>query len=218
MIYREFISTEIAIDMDTQGHWENVYGKKAPEAVSWYRPHLEKSLELIEQAAGGRLASIIDVGGGESTLVDDLVSRGYRNLTVLDISQIAVDVTKKRLASASENVRWLVADITVAKLERCSYDVWHDRAVFHFLTAPDARVAYVRQVAKAVKPGGHVIVSTFGPDGPTKCSGLDVVRYDAQSLHQEFGVRFQLLTSFTELHQTPFGTTQQFLYCFCRVE
>jgi 2-polyprenyl-3-methyl-5-hydroxy-6-metoxy-1,4-benzoquinol methylase len=218
MIYPEFISREIVIDMDTQGHWENVYGKKAPEAVSWYRPHLERSLELIEQAAGGRLASIIDVGGGESTLIDDLVAHGYRNLTVLDISQIAIDVTKKRLASASENVQWLVADITAAKLERCSYDVWHDRAVFHFLTAPDARVAYVRQVAQAVKLGGHVIVSTFEPEGPNKCSGLDVVRYDAESLHQGFGVRFQLLTSFTELHQTPFGTTQQFLYCFCRVE
>lgn len=204
--------------MNVQMHWEKIYGEKAPDAVSWYRPHLEMSLELIEHAAPGRSASIIDVGGGESTLVDDLVARGYQNITVLDISQIAIDVTKKRLGSTSENIHWFVGDITSVKLERCSYDVWHDRAVFHFLTAIDARMNYVRQVAKAVKPGGHVIVSTFGPEGPTKCSGLDVVRYDAESLHQEFGVHFHLLGSSTELHRTPFGTMQQFLYCLCRVE
>ena len=204
--------------MSVQTHWEKIYGEMAPDAVSWYRPHLEMSLELIEHAAPGRSASIIDVGGGESTLVDDLVARGYQNITVLDISQIAIDVTKKRLGSTSENIHWFVGDITSVKLERCSYDVWHDRAVFHFLTAIDARMTYVRQVAKAVKPGGHVIVSTFGPEGPTKCSGLDVVRYDAESLHQEFGVHFHLLGSSTELHRTPFGTMQQFLYCLCRVE
>jgi 2-polyprenyl-3-methyl-5-hydroxy-6-metoxy-1,4-benzoquinol methylase len=218
MIYGESINTDAVIGMDVQTHWENIYGKKAPDAVSWYRPHLEKSLDLIEHAASARSASIIDVGGGESTLVDDLVARGYRNITVLDISQKAIEVTKKRLASASENIRWVVGDVTSADLEPRSYDVWHDRAVFHFLTAIDARTAYVRQVAKTVKPGGHVIVSTFGPEGPTKCSGLDVVRYDAESLHKEFGVRFQLLGSSTELHQTPVGTTQQFLYCFCRIE
>ena len=204
--------------MDAHNHWENIYGKKAPAAVSWYRPHLERSLELIDKAAPERSASIIDVGGGESTLVDDLVARGYRNITVLDISQIAIDVTKKRLGPASENIHWLAGDITRANLEPCSYDVWHDRAVFHFLTAMRARIAYARQVAKAVKPGGHVIVGTFGPEGPTKCSGLDVVRYDAESLHREFGVHFHLLGSSTELHHTPFGTIQQFLYCLCRVE
>ena len=204
--------------MDAQSYWENIYGKKAPDAVSWYRPHLERSLDFIEHAAPGRSASIIDVGGGESTLVDDLVVRGYRNITILDISQTAVDVTKKRLGSVSKNVRWLIGDITSTELEPYSYDVWHDRAVFHFLTAMDERISYVRQVAKSVKRGGHVIVSTFGPEGPTKCSGLDVVRYDAKSLHKEFGVRFQLLGSSTELHRTPFGTAQQFLYCFCRVE
>lgn len=203
--------------MDPQTHWESIYGKKAPDTVSWYRPHLERSLDLIEHAAPRRSASIIDVGGGESTLVDDLIARAYRNITVLDISRIAVDVTKKRLAAASENVQWLVGDITSLNLEPSSYDVWHDRAVFHFLTATGARMAYVRQVAKAVKPGGHVIVSTFGPEGPTKCSGLDVVRYDAEALHREFGVRFQLLGSSTELHRTPFGAMQQFLYCLCRV-
>jgi SAM-dependent methyltransferase len=204
--------------MDVRNHWENIYGKKPGDALSWYRPHLETSLGLIERAAPGCSASIIDIGGGESTLVDDLLARGYQNISVLDISQIAVDANKKRLGFASEHVRWIVTDITKTKLESCAYDVWHDRAVFHFLTASEERLAYVRQVANAVKPGGHVIVSTFGPEGPTNCSGLDVVRYDAESLHREFGVRFRLLQSSKELHRTPFDTIQQFLYCFCRVE
>lgn len=204
--------------MDTQTHWERIYSEKAPDAVSWYRPHLETSLALIEQAVAGSTASVIDVGGGESTLVDDLLVRGYENVTVLDISQAAIDANRKRLGEASERVRWVVADITRVELERSTYDVWHDRAVFHFLISPSDRVAYVRQVALAVKRGGHVIVSTFGPEGPTRCSGLDVVRYDAESLHREFGVHFRLLGSSKELHRTPFETVQQFLYCYCRVE
>jgi 2-polyprenyl-3-methyl-5-hydroxy-6-metoxy-1,4-benzoquinol methylase len=203
--------------MNVQTHWEKVYGEKAPNAVSWYAPHLARSLEIIERAAPSHSASIIDVGGGESTLVDDLLAHGYQNITVLDVSQIAIDVTKKRLATASELVGWIVGDVTKAEIAPQSYDVWHDRAVFHFLTAADDRLAYVRQVANAVKPGGHVLVSTFGTKGPTKCSGLDVVRYDAQSLHREFGARFRLLESSEELHHTPFGTDQQFLYCLCRV-
>ncbi|HEX8984005.1 MAG TPA: class I SAM-dependent methyltransferase [Bryobacteraceae bacterium] len=204
--------------MDAQSHWEKIYSEKAPDAVSWYRPHLETSLALIEQAAGGRSASIIDIGGGESTLVDDLVARGYENITVLDISRTAIDANRKRLGKAAERVHWLDADITKVELEHSAYDVWHDRAVFHFLTAPEDRVAYVRQVAQAVKPGGHVIVSTFGPEGPLKCSGLDVVRYDAESLHGEFGPRFRLIASSKEIHRTPFGSTQQFLYCYCVAE
>lgn len=204
--------------MDVQTHWEKIYTEKAPDVVSWYRAHLETSLDLIEKVAADRSSSIIDVGGGESTLVDDLLTRGYEDITVLDISQSAIDANRKRLGAASERVHWLVADITQNDLPPSRYDVWHDRAVFHFLTRPRDRVAYVRQVASAVKHGGHVIVSTFGPEGPTKCSGLEVVRYDAESLHREFGVHFRLLGSSQELHRTPFGTTQQFLYCYCRVE
>src|SRR5438477_6965106 len=204
--------------MDVQTHWEKIYTEKAPDAVSWYRPHLEISLALIQQAVGGCSASVIDVGGGESTLVDDLLARRYENITVLDISQTAIDANRKRIGKASERVQWLVADITKAELAPSTYDVWHDRAVFHFLTARSDRVAYVRQVARAVKPGGYVLVSTFGPEGPTKCSGLDVVRYDTESLHGEFGVHFRLLGSSKELHRTPFGTVQQFLYCLCRLE
>ena len=204
--------------MNAKTHWEKVYATKVPEAVSWYRSHLEISLALIERAAVGYSASVIDVGGGESTLVDDLLARGDENVTVLDVSQAAIDVTKKRLRSAAGQVHWLVADITEAPLEPGTYDVWHDRAVFHFLTAREHRAAYVRQVGRAVKPGGHVIVSTFGPEGPTTCSGLDVIRYDAESLHDQFGVRFRLVESSKELHRTPFGTTQQFLFCYCKVE
>jgi SAM-dependent methyltransferase len=204
--------------MDAHTHWEKIYLEKAPDAVSWYRAHLETSIALIEQVAPERAASIIDVGGGESTLVDDLLSRGYEDITVLDISQTAIDANKKRLGQASDRVHFLVADITQVDLKPSTYDVWHDRAVFHFLIAIQDRVAYVRQVARAVTRGGHVIVSTFGPEGPKRCSGLDVVRYDAESLHKEFGTHFRLLGSSKELHRTPFGTIQQFLYCYCRVE
>lgn len=150
---------------------------------------------------------IIDVGGGESTLVDDLLARGYLNITILDISQTAIDVTRKRLKELDERVQWLAGDVTKLELPRGAYYIWHDRAVFHFLTRTDERLAYVRQVARAVRPGGHVIVSTFGTEGPTKCSGLEVARYDADSLHAQFGARFQLVHTAKELHRTPFGTT-----------
>jgi SAM-dependent methyltransferase len=205
--------------MDAKTHWEAIYADKAPDAVSWYSPHLETSLVLIERAVpGNKSASIIDVGGGESTLVDDLLARGYENIAVLDVSQVAIEVTKKRLSRAAKQVRWITADITQVHGELPSCDVWHDRAVFHFLTTSKQRAAYVRQVGHAVQPGGHVIIGTFGPEGPARCSGLDVIRYDAESLHDQFGLRFRLVESSKELHRTPFGTTQQFLFCYCKVE
>jgi 2-polyprenyl-3-methyl-5-hydroxy-6-metoxy-1,4-benzoquinol methylase len=204
--------------MDTRSHWEKVYDTKAPDQVSWFRPHLQMSLSLIEHASPDRSASIIDVGAGPSTLVDDLLVAGYRDLTVLDISQSAIDVARNRLGADAASIQWLCVDVTEENFRAHSYDVWHDRAVFHFLTSPDQRAAYVQRVLHAVRPGGNVIVSTFGPDGPTRCSGLEAVRYDAQSLHGEFGRRFQLVESSKELHQTPLGTIQQFLYCYCKVE
>jgi len=204
--------------MDMQTHWERIYTQKAPDQVSWYRQHLETSVALIERASVGRSAAIIDVGAGEATLVDDLLARGYTNVTVLDISSTAIEANRKRLGKDADLVRWIVADVTQVDLESAAYDVWHDRAVFHFLTEAGDRAAYVRQVARAMRRGGHVIISAFGPEGPMKCSGLDVVRYDADSLHAEFGSRFRLVSSSKELHQTPFGTTQQFLYCYCVVE
>jgi SAM-dependent methyltransferase len=199
-----------------QEHWEQVYETKPPDQVSWYRPHLETSLALIEAASQGNpAASIVDVGGGTSTLVDDLLERGYSAITVVDISQRALDVARERLGPERNSVRWLRADITQSALPPHSFDVWHDRAVFHFLTSPEDRDAYVRNVLSAVKPGGHVIVSTFGPSGPLRCSGLEVIRYNAQALHGQFGRRFHLVDSREEIHQTPFGTAQQFVYCYC---
>jgi len=206
------------MNTDVRRHWDQVYTTKTPEAVSWYQPHLARSLELIARAAPDLSAAIIDVGGGESTLVDDLLAKGYRDLTVLDISPTAIDVSKKRLGALAKNVTWLAADITESVLPGRHYDVWHDRAVFHFLTNASQRASYVRQVKHAMKRGGHVIVATFGPEGPTQCSGLDVVRYDADALHGEFGPQFRLEEHATEIHRTPSGTTQQFLYCFCKVE
>jgi SAM-dependent methyltransferase len=206
------------IAVDARAHWETVYRTKAPQAVSWYRAHLEVSFGFIARAAPGPSASIIDVGGGESTLVDDLLRSGYENLTVLDVSATALDATRQRLGPDAGRVQWVQADVTTAPLPPRSFDVWHDRAVFHFLTKQEDRAAYVRQVLHAVRPGGHVIVSTFGPEGPERCSGLDVVRYDAAELHDQFGRSFRLIESTKELHVTPWGSTQQFLYCYCNVE
>lgn len=205
--------------MNSQEHWESVYRQKAADEVSWYRAHLETSLGFMERAAAGnRSAAIADIGGGASTLVDDLVERGYGDITVLDISQRALSVARTRLGKRAERVRWVCADVTDFALAPRSVDVWHDRAVFHFLTDAEKRRDYVRAVLHALRPGGHVIVSTFGPEGPLRCSGLETVRYDAEHLHAEFGSRFALVESAEELHETPFGTRQQFLYCHCLVE
>ncbi len=203
--------------MVSQAHWESVYGAKQPTEVSWYRPHLDLSLRLIEEAAPRRDAAIIDVGGGESTLVDDVLDRGYTDVTVLDIAAAALDVARKRLRDRQRCVEWLCGDITAVALAARRYDVWHDRAVFHFLTQAADRAAYVRQVARALKPGGHVLVATFGPEGPVQCSGLDVVRYDAGALHREFGAAFRLVKHWTEQHRTPAGALQQFTYCYCHM-
>lgn len=198
-------------------HWESVYQTKRPTEVSWYRPHLEISLQFIEEAVANRDAHIIDVGAGESTLVDDLLAHGYRNLHALDISETALDVAKARLGANASRINWLCGDVRTFPFPSEQYDLWHDRAVFHFLTDAADRVAYVRQVARAVKRGGHVIVATFGPEGPAQCSGLDVMRYGPEALHDEFGSNFRLVKHRSELHQTPSGSTQQFTYCYCRV-
>ena len=204
--------------MDNKEYWEKVYDTKAPDAVSWYAPHLETSLNLVHQATSNKDSAIIDIGGGEATLVDDLIARGYRDISVLDISQKAIDVARSRIGKPADKVRWYCTDITKATLPQNYFDVWHDRAVFHFLTQEDDRKMYVDQVMRSVKHGGYVIMSTFGPEGPEKCSGLDVVRYDPEHLHGQFGKSFKMINSSTELHKTPMGTTQQFLYCFCRME
>lgn len=202
----------------SKSHWERVYETKAPDAVSWYAPHLAESLGYIRRTSVDDAASIIDVGGGEATLVDDLLDAGYSRVTVLDISKKALDVCRSRLADRAAHVTWLAADVLEHRFAARSIDVWHDRAVFHFLTDPAQRQAYVHQVVRALKPGGFAIVGAFGPEGPTQCSGLPVARYSSDELHDEFGGRFRLLDHGITLHQTPWGSAQQFVYCFCRLE
>jgi SAM-dependent methyltransferase len=201
-----------------QEHWDRVYQTKQPTEVSWYRAHLETSLSFIEKAVPNRAAAIIDVGGGESTLVDDLIARGYGDLSVLDISTTAIATTRARLGADADHVHWICGDATEVQLPEARYDLWHDRAVFHFLTDEAARAAYVRRVARSVRTGGHVIVGTFGPNGPLQCSGLDVVRYDAGALRHTFGNRFELIEHLEEVHRTPLGREQPFVWCHCRVK
>jgi 2-polyprenyl-3-methyl-5-hydroxy-6-metoxy-1,4-benzoquinol methylase len=203
-------------DMSRKAHWENIYSSKTPTEVSWYQTYPEKSLELISHTGISKEAHIIDVGGGASTLVDNLLDNGFRNITVLDISAAAIDQAKARLGERAKEVAWLEADITQVTLPPHEYDLWHDRAVFHFLTAAEARQSYVNAVRYSLKPNGHIIVATFAPDGPTKCSGLDIVRYSPDELHDEFGNDFQYIESFSENHPTPFGTDQKFIYCYCK--
>jgi SAM-dependent methyltransferase len=170
---------------------------------------------LIRSVAGPD-SRIIDVGGGASTLVDDLLGAGFRQLTVLDISPAALEVARQRLGDRSGSVSWIAADVTTATLPEHAFDLWHDRAVLHFLTAESERARYAAQVRRALVPGGHVVVGTFALDGPAKCSGLDVVRYDAASLAQVFGHEFELTSSLAATHWTPAGREQRFLYCVLR--
>ena len=195
-------------------HWDGVYQRKAADQVSWFRPHLERSLAYVDAAGLTTDAAIIDVGGGASTFVDDLVARGFTNVTVLDLSPTALAQAAARVGA--ERATWLVGDITTIDLPAATYDFWHDRAVFHFLRDGEARRRYVATALRALKPGGRIVVATFGPQGPEKCSGLDVARYDAASLHAEFGASFEKLGSAIEVHATPWGSEQQFVYCLCR--
>lgn len=202
--------------MSGREHWQNIYSRKAPGEVSWYRPHLDKSLELIRSRQLEPDVRIVDVGGGASTLVDDLLDAGYRNVAVIDLADAALEVARERLGERAAWVDWIVGDVTTELLPERSVDFWHDRAVFHFLTQADARAAYLAQVIRAVQPGGHVLVATFGLDGPDECSGLPVARYDAPGIHAVFGDRFDKIGHASELHETPWGTIQSFVYCFCR--
>ena len=203
--------------MHDKNHWEQVYANKETTRVSWFQEHAEQSLRLIDASGVDPAAAIIDVGGGASTLVDDLLGRGYWALTVLDISAAALQAARTRLGSAAARVSWLQGDITDMQLPVHAYALWHDRAVFHFLTSAAQRHAYVRNVLRAVQPGGHIIISTFAEDGPLQCSGLPVMRYSADALHAEFGAAFELLGHAKELHHTPSGSTQMFVYCYCRI-
>jgi ubiquinone/menaquinone biosynthesis C-methylase UbiE len=207
--------------MNNKAHWEQVYSTKDADRVSWFQPHADLSLQLIQDIAreSGVVPSdtvLIDVGGGASTLVDDLLHQGYSHLTVLDLSATALAVSQKRLGDLAQQVTWIDANITEVTLPEHSYHIWHDRAVFHFLVCQQDRAAYIDVMSRALKPNGHVIIATFTEDGATQCSGLDVVRYSVARLQRELGALFTLAHSEEELHSTPFGTIQKFIYCHFR--
>jgi ubiquinone/menaquinone biosynthesis C-methylase UbiE len=202
--------------MNTKTHWEHIYETKAPTQVSWYQEHAKFSLQYIQNTGIRKTDHIIDVGGGASNLVDDLIAYGFQKISVLDVSGAALQLARQRLGAHAVDVNWIEADITQADLPYQAYDVWHDRAVFHFLTQSADRQHYIDIVQHAVRKGGHVIVATFAPDGPERCSGLEVVRYSPESLYGEFGDDFELIDSTHQTHQTPFGTEQKFIYCYCR--
>lgn len=204
--------------MDLKQHWETIYQTKSATDVSWFQPEARLSLELICRVAPNRAAAILDVGGGASTLVDSLLQRGYGAITVMDVSSAGLNQARARLGTAAAQVSWLEADIREAHLPRAAIDVWHDRAVFHFLTDATDRRRYVEQVRLAVRPGGHVLVATFAQDGPTRCSGLEVARYTPDALHGEFGAPFNLLGGTGEVHTTPSGVQQAFVYCLFRYQ
>ena len=201
--------------MDAKSHWERIYGTKQTTEVSWYQREATLSVKLIRQVAPDRSTPILDVGGGASTLVDSLLELGYSNVTVADIAANALQHAKSRLGAMADRVRWLATDVLSLDLPDHSIGVWHDRAVFHFLLDAEERRRYVSEVRRVLKPDGHVIIATFAEDGPTKCSGLPVARYDAEHLHGEFGDDFHLLTTLREDHTTPGGTVQRFRYCVC---
>ena len=194
-------------------HWEALYKQKQPHEVSWYTPHLELSLRLFAKAGVQHDSRVIDVGAGASTLVDDLIDKGVKDVTVLDISGEALAVSKARLGGRADRIHWIEADITHAQLPEEHYDIWHDRAVFHFLTTAEDRRRYMATLREALKPGGHVILATFTLQGPPRCSGLDVVRYSHETLHAELGGGFRLIEACNEAHRTPANAVQQFMYC-----
>ena len=202
--------------MNTKTHWEHIYETKSPTQVSWYQEHAQFSMHYIENTGIRKTDQILDVGGGTSTLVEDLIEDGFQNITVLDVSGTALQLARQRLGTKANNVNWIEADIIQAELPYQSYDVWHDRAVFHFLTQAIDRQRYIDTVRHSVRKGGHVIVATFASDGPDHCSGLEVMRYNPEGLHNEFGDGFDLVDSTRETHHTPFGTEQKFIYCYCR--
>jgi SAM-dependent methyltransferase len=197
----------------SKAHWERVYARKATTAVSWFQEQAATSLRLIQSAGLPLEASILDVGGGASVLVDDLLAVGYRALTVLDLSGAALAAARARLGARAEPVRWIEGDSTRVDLPAAAFELWHDRAVFHFLTDPEDRQAYMRQLEHALKPGGHLIIATFAEDGPERCSELPVMRYSASELQAEIGAGYVLLHSEKEAHQTPGGALQSFTYC-----
>ena len=196
---------------DRKQHWERVYAEKSPQEVSWYQAVPELSLALIERHLPDRSARLVDVGGGASTLVDHLLARGYRELVVLDLAERALAAARQRLGERAAAVQWVAGDVTTCALPG-PFALWHDRAVFHFLTEAADRQAYLRQLRAHLPPGGIVVIAAFSPEGPTMCSGLPIVQYDAERLGATLGPEFAHLESHEESHRTPAGGIQQFGY------
>jgi len=199
--------------MDRKEHWEGVYSSKRAERLGWYKAQLQPSLDWIRGLELPLDAPIIDVGGGASTLIDDLLVAGHTAVTVLDISENALSLLRERLGNEAKNVDWIVSDITTAELPARHFGLWHDRAVFHFLVDHDQQQRYRRNLLHALRPGGHLIVGTFATEAPPKCSGLPVRRYDHASLAETIGDEFELLHNHKEMHVTPGGVEQMYLYC-----
>lgn len=195
-----------------KNHWERVYQKQSPAEVGWYQAYPEVSLKLIKKACIDSSCRIIDVGGGTSKLSEHLLDRGYRNPTVLDISGKLIEKAKSQLGQKSISITWIEADVTKYSFDQ-QYDVWHDRAVFHFLTEAKEREGYTNSLYQALKPNGHLIIATFSPEGTPKCSGLSVVRYSPEGLQNELGDNFNLAESFIDKHITPSGAPQPFIFC-----
>jgi trans-aconitate methyltransferase len=198
-------------DTDRQAHWENVYTAKGEKEVSWFQENPAPSLELIALTGLSEDAAIIDIGGGASRLVDDLLARKFRRLTVLDLSGAALAAARKRLDDRGAGVQWLTADVTRWQPTQ-TYDLWHDRAAFHFLTDRADQSAYIDRLRKAVRPAGHVIIGTFAPDGPERCSGLPIMRHDADTLAKILGSDFVLTDTRRHDHATPWGAVQRFQF------
>jgi SAM-dependent methyltransferase len=199
------------MSFDRQAYWQNVYTNKSEKEVSWFQDRPEISLEYIAATGGGPDIAIIDIGGGASRLVDALLDNGYRNLTILDLSEAALAAARERVGQRAEAVKWVAADVTTWQPSE-TYDVWHDRAAFHFLTDEKDRRAYISRVEAALRDDGQVIIGTFALNGPERCSGLPVLRYDAEGLAKELGPKFQLLGSRSEEHRTPWGASQAFQF------
>jgi len=202
-------------DAEICDHWQRRYSENAEDKLSWFESEPSVFLDLIKKLGLGPETSIIDIGGGASRLVDALLRSGWNDISVLDISATALQIAKTRLGPEARSVTWIVADVTDWKTER-TFDLWHDRAAFHFLTDPADRAAYVANMMGALRADGHAIISTFAPDGPEKCSGLPVVRYDARALVQTVGPGFTLVASQRHKHLTPGGKPQAFVFHILR--
>jgi len=201
---------------NTAAHWDEVYRTKPVDSTSWYRPHLDRSLEVIDALRLPADAHIIDVGCGASTLIADLLARGFRNLNGLDIARTAIDIARAAIPICPDSVRWIIGDVRTAELPASAFDLWHDRAAFHFLTTPADRAAYAAQAARALKPTGALLISAFAPDGPARCSGLDVARAAPEDIATALGPRFEFISGTTHTHTTPWGAPQHFSMCLGR--